>query len=322
MITAPDFRQKQILFLNTYTLGRCNLSFRNENIVITLHGRIHDKMPIRHLLAVFIIGEMTLTSQLIRKCMKNGVSLFLLTRTNETYATIGAYAEGNYLLRQKQYALSEERMLEIARAIVLHKTINQLALLRSIGVNTIGIRSRSAYKKEVKEKLAKATDAATLRGIEGSVSRDFFTAYFSQIEWYKRVPRGKVDPNNVLLDMGYTYLFNFVDSLLRVYGFDTYKGMYHRLFFQRKSLSSDVMEPFRCIIDRALYKTHTLGQFRAADFRRAKGKYYLDYQHSHKYAKIFLTEIMRYKEDMYKYVRSLYYMIINDEGELEQFTIR
>ena len=54
--------------------------------------------------------------------------------------------------------------------------------------------------------------------------------------------------------------FNCMDSLLRLYGFDTYKGFYHKLFFQRKSLACDVMEPFRCVIDKQILKAFNLGQ--------------------------------------------------------------
>lgn len=40
----------------------------------------------------------------------------------------------------------------------------------------------------------------------------------------------KCDPLNTLMDIGYTYLFNFADAHLRLYGFDTYMGVYHQVF--------------------------------------------------------------------------------------------
>ena len=136
------------------------------------------------------------------------------------------------------------------------------------------------------------------------------------------MPRGKVDENNILLDMGYNFLFHFIDSILRVYGFDSYKGIYHQLFFQRKSLACDMMEPFRCIIDKALVKMHTLGQFNKKDFGFRQGQYYLSYKNSGKYAKIFLEEILRYKMGIYYYIRDYYYLILNDEGKVKDFVIR
>jgi CRISP-associated protein Cas1 len=322
MIQLPDFKQKQILFFNAADLKSCDLKLRNENILILEAGKTKDKIPANRLLAIFVIGDTTITSKLIQKLTRVGASLFLLKRNLETYATIGSYAEGNYLLRQKQYHLSEERKFIIGKKIVKNKLINQLALLRSAGIKKINKRSLVNCKNNFKNKIKKADDISTLRGIEGSVGRDYFRAYFSKIGWYKRVPRGKIDENNILLDMGYNFLFHFTDSLLRLYGFDTYKGVYHQLFFQRKSLSCDMMEPFRCIIDRALFKMYRLKQFNKKDFIERKGQYYLSYKNSDKYAKIFLKEILRYKKEIYNYVRDYYYFTLNDEGEIREFLIR
>ena len=123
--------------------------------------------------------------------------------------------------------------------------------------------------------------------------------------------------------MGYTYLFHFMDSLLRLFGFDTYKGAYHQLFFQRKSLACDMMEPFRCIVDRALLKIHTLGRFDAGDFFVKNGNYGLKYTNAARYSKIFLEEILKQKEAIHAFVRGFYYRVLNSEEEsLLPFIIR
>lgn len=83
-----------------------------------------------------------------------------------------------------------------------------------------------------------------------------------------------------------------------------------------------MMEPFRCIIDRTLVKMHNLGQFNAKDFTYRQGSYYLSYKQSSKYAKIFLSEILRYKLDIYHYIRDYYYLILNNEGRVKPFIIR
>ena len=62
------------------------------------------------------------------------------------------------------------------------------------------------------------------------------------------------------------YLFNFIECFLRMYGFDLYVGVFHRLWFKRKSLVCDVMEPFRCIIDRAVRTAYHRKQFSVKDF--------------------------------------------------------
>ncbi len=322
MIQAPDFRERQIFFLDAIKLPDCELSLRNENIFIKSEGKTKDKIPVNKLITIFVIGEMTITSKLIQKISKAGASLYFLKRNFETYASTGAYAEGNYLLRQRQYALGKENELKISKGIVRNKLRNSLSLLRGAGIEEIAKKKRMKYKQVMTVKIDATDNIASLRGLEGVISKDYFETYFAKINWYRRMPRSKVDENNILLDMGYNFLFHFVDSILRVYGFDTYKGIYHQLYFQRKSLACDMMEPFRCIIDKALVKMHTLEQFDKKDFGCRQGQYYLSYKNSGKYAKIFLEEILRYKMDIYNYVRDHYYLILNKEGKVKEFVIR
>jgi CRISPR-associated endonuclease Cas1 len=322
MIQTPDFKERQIFFIDAVKIPDCGLSLRNENIFIKTEGKTKNKIPISKLIAIFIIGDMTITSKLLQKISRSGASLYFLKRNFETYASMGSYAEGNYLLRQKQYKLSQGKSLEMSKNIVLNKLKNSIALLRGAKIKNIGPKTRIKYKKVMMDKIKNTSGIASLRGVEGTISKDYFGAYFAQINWYRRIPRGKIDENNILLDMGYNFLFHFIDSILRVYGFDTYKGIYHQLFFQRKSLACDMVEPFRCIIDKTLVKMHTLKQFDKRDFSQSKGQYYLSYKHSGKYAQIFLKEILRYKMDIYNYIRDYYYLILNDEGEVKDFTIR
>lgn len=84
--------------------------------------------------------------------------------------------------------------------------------------------------------------------------------YFDNVQWNGRKPRIKSDYVNVVLDIGYTMLFNIVDAMLQVYGFDTYYGVFHKCFYMRKSLVCDIMEPIRLIIDYEVRKAINLGQ--------------------------------------------------------------
>lgn len=98
-------------------------------------------------------------------------------------------------------------------------------------------------------------------GLEGTVAKAFFAAYFQDLNWHGRHPRMKSDIINVVLDIGYTILFNFMESFLRMFGFDLYVGVYHRLWFKRKSLVCDLIEPFRCIVDHTVLLGFNRKQF-------------------------------------------------------------
>ncbi len=325
MLTLPDFREKQILFVQPEAGKEYRLKIRNQNIAYEEDGKVVNQVACSKVISLFVLGELSFTSVLLRKCLENGVSIHFLKRNLETYATVGAEASGNYLLRGKQYALSPESGMDIARYIVKNKTGNQLSLLALRGLKEIGAENMPIieYRKYIWEKIDAAKDNQSLLGIEGEMSKKFFQSYFSDIGWRRRIPRGKTDPDNILLDIGYTILFNYVDSLLRLFGFDTYRGVYHRLFFQRKSLSCDIEEPFRCLIEKKLLKMRHLGQVDDKDFGHStkSRQYFLKYEHSSKYAKLFTEAILDEKEEIFKYVRAFYYVVLNGEGELPYFDV-
>jgi len=241
--------------------------------------------------------------------------LFLLNNNFETYAEINSGLESNFLLRYKQYNIKNE--FEIAKKIVKNKVFNQLSLIQQR--NKV-FDLKNEFKKNSR-KIDLAKDEKELLGLEGNYSKIFFREYFKSMNWIRRMPRTKFDISNVLLDIGYTFLFNYIDSLLRLYGFDTYKGFYHKLFFQRKSLACDIMEPFRCIIEYSLLKAFNLGQIRNSDFQFIDGKYQINYLNRQKYVLIFLDSIMKNKEVMFSYVKDFYRFFVVKNREMPFFKL-
>lgn len=318
MLSLPDLKEKQVLFVKTEQGLENNLKIVNDNIVLSKDGKIENRLSCSKALAVFIIGECTLSSVLIRKSLDYGVSIFLLRESLENYAVMNSRAEGNYLLRMKQYAITDE--LSQAKCIIQNKLRNDLRLLKDAG--RITSEQYKAEKAMMTEKISGAADEKELLGLEGSFAKRFFSLYFTELDWYKRMPRTKIDPYNVLLDMGYTFMFNYIDCLLNLFGFDTYKGFYHKLYFQRKSLSCDLVEPCRCLIERRLLSAYHLGQIDKRDFHHANGRYSLKYDQSSKYAKIFLDEIMHHKEEIYLYVKDYYKFVMFGNPDFPDFKIR
>lgn len=309
MLTLPDFKEKQVLFIQTSRNVSNKIKFQNDNIVFTKDDSVVNRASCHKVFAVFIIGDISITSELMKKGLAYGVSFFFLKNNFEVYAAINSAAEGNYLLRMRQYEQTPEEELFIAKQIVRNKVTNQMGLLKARKVG------RQFLEKEegIMSAIENAQNHESLLGMEGNASKEFFGAYFGPIGWSWRMPRVKADVPNFLLDIGYTMMFNFVDALLRLYGFDTYKGCYHKLFFQRKSLACDIVEPFRSLIDREVLKMHTLKRIQEKDFALKDGKLTLSFEHSAKYAQAFLEQIMDNREEVYKYVQGFYRFVMNAE---------
>lgn len=310
MMSYPDFAYKQIIVHIAGGSGE-RLRFRADNIILEDHeGTVLVQHSCHRIFALFIIGEVSLTSVLIRQCASFGFPIVLLGRNMRPIANIHCGAEGNTVLRMKQYNITEERCLQISQEIVRQKIANQAQLLHSLRHLAEDDRSALASLAALNVNSAKSTQE--LLGIEGTASRLFFSAYFRPMGWQRREPRCKLDIYNLLLDIGYTYLFQFIAALLSLYGFDLYCGIYHRFFYQRMSLVCDIVEPFRCIIDRRLRKAYNLGQINVKDFSQRNRQWSLDWKNQDHYVKLFFKDILEEKENLFRFCQYFYRWFVRD----------
>ena len=170
MLTLPDFKEKQILFIDTRSHeGETKIKFLNDNIVFLKDDKVINRASCHKVFTIFILGEITITSGLIKNALKYGISIFFLTFNFRVYAEIGAKGEANFLLRMQQYKMTQKKELELSKFIVLNKMKNQARLLET------------RLSKELKEKIEKAKNDDSLRGLEGNYSKDFFKEYFKDL---------------------------------------------------------------------------------------------------------------------------------------------
>lgn len=318
MLSLPDFQEKQIIIIESGEEKK--MQFRNDNLLLCEEGKILNQVSCYKIFCIFVIGDISVTTVLIKKALSYGISFIFMNKNFKTYAVIGAETEGNTLLRKRQYG--ESCQLEMAKHIVINKIMNQLSLLKGIRKKSTQLKSAIVSIVELIDAVKTATDYRQILGYEGNVSKLFFASYFADYAWHARLPRTKYDPTNTLMDIGYTYLFNFIDALLRLYGFDTYLGFYHKEFYQRKSLVCDVVEPFRCIIDKKIRNAYSLGQVQEKDFSTKNRQYDLQYKEARKYTKLFVEAIMERKEDIFTYVQSFYRAVMKEDVKnLPLFTI-
>lgn len=317
MMSTRDFECKQIAFV--FTNKGEKISFRNDNILIQdSEGKIKHQSTCYRLFLLYICGDYCITSGLLERSSKFGFNIVLMSPNFKITKIIPSKAEGNTLLRKKQYAYDKT---EIAASVISNKIKNQNSLIKKK-------RSKSEEEKEAIEKLKKyAQDVMEpnltqqeIMGIEGISAKIYFKTIFKEYNWTARRPRVKQDIVNCLLDIGYTILFNVINALLEMYGFDVYVGILHTEFFHRKSLVCDIEEPFRPIIDSALLKALNLGQINEKDFWKNQDQYILTWKNSAKYVEIFIKAILEYKNEIFIYIQS-YYRAFMREKEAAEFPI-
>ena len=316
MLTYPDFKEKNIVIVFA-TEGQ-KFSFLNDNLVVKDNeDNIVLQTTCYRLLALWIVGGCSVTSGLLERSKKFAFPILLLSFNFKCIGVWNSPTEGNFLLRKKQYDFQN---ISIAKHLVQNKICNQISNLK-------GIREKSNFCQEAIQKLNDflnqipiINEHKVLLGIEGISAKMYFAQWFDGFNWQGRKPRAKQDPINVMLDIGYTFLFYLIENMLHLYGFDIYQGVYHTNFYKRKSLVCDLQEPFRCLVDKKIKKAFGLSQVKQDDFEVIKGQYFLKRNKSKEYTKWLLSSLLENKADIFLFCQGYYRAFIRGKP-IEEFPI-
>ncbi|MCL4103291.1 type V CRISPR-associated endonuclease Cas1 [Fibrobacter sp. HC4] len=317
MMSTKDFEHKQIIFAMLNEGEK--ISFKNDNIVIRREDNsIKLQSTCYRLFVLFIAGHFSLTSGLMERARKFGFTIVFLNYYMRPYAILPAKAEGNVILRRTQYYYDD---FDIGAYIISNKIHNQNHLLKKIRNKSDDLKKTislmEVYEKSV---LVPGLSLQEIMGTEGVAARGYFEQLFRDYNWTARRPRVKHDVINCLMDIGYTILFNLINAMLELFGFDTYVGVLHREFFHRKSLACDLVEPFRPIVDASLIKALNLGQIHEDDFYVDQGQYFIGGKNAVPYIKIMLDALLDFKNEIFLYVQS-YYRAFVRQKPIDQFPV-
>lgn len=228
MFTSKDVQFRSVFVINCIDKrkmrvqsGELVLEEEREGVTKTL-----TKMPFQKILALFVVGNITITTPLIDKCKRFNVALIVVKPNLRPVFYWSNAAEANYLLRKKQYQFDKDD-ISIAKILVENKIKNQLALLQKTRKTDPKTQQAKQICQESISMLEEIDDYNQLMGMEGWVAKHFFSTYFQQYDWSRRMPRVKPDFINATLDIGYTILFNYIECFVRMFGFDIYVGVYH-----------------------------------------------------------------------------------------------
>ena len=132
MLTLPDFREKKIVFVQAEKDIDHQIRFWNSNVRIFKDGEPVDQISCYLVLCIVIIGNTSITSTLIQRTKKYGISILLLNYSLKSYAEINSIAVGNTAIRMTQYLLSESESISQSKKLVWNKVHNQFLILKKM----------------------------------------------------------------------------------------------------------------------------------------------------------------------------------------------
>lgn len=181
MYTFKDLDVKTVFVINCIEHERSLRVMNGELLLEEKNGEKNKtltKIPFQKLLALFVIGHLTVTTPLLEKCKKYNVALAVVKPNLRPVFYWADYAEANFLLRKKQYECSDND-ITIAKHIVCNKIKNQLtALNKTRKKDDLTIFAVDTCKAAI-DSICDISDYNKLLGLEGLVSKTFFKAYYN-----------------------------------------------------------------------------------------------------------------------------------------------
>lgn len=166
----------------------------------------------------------------------------------------------------------EEFELDFIRKTAIAKLNNQSMLLKARQIDV-------GCLEELIKKCQISSEVDTLRGYEGAGAAYYWKQYaelINSFNFQQRKYHPSPDPVNALLSLGYSIMYNRMAEGLIAAGLSPWDGVYHKNQGKHYALASDMMEPFRFLIDRIVLALINTSQITEDDFRlieSPKGNY-------------------------------------------------
>lgn len=273
--------------LNTLyvTTDGAYLRLNNEAVEVVLESEVIKRVPLHHLGAIVMLGNITVSPPLMERCAQEGRSLVWLNEFGRFRARVEGPVSGNVLLRRVQHnALNDaETTCALARRFVQGKLQNQIQVLqraaRERAETADSLREAVAQIRTYLQSLGAARDLDAIRGAEGYASKVYFealdgliTAQRDSFRMLSRTRRPPRDRFNALLSFVYSLLTSDCVSALEGVGLDPQVGYLHALRPGRPALALDLMEELRpALADRFALSLVNLQQLTPDHFEERPG---------------------------------------------------
>lgn len=239
------------------------LSLDGENIVCHIGDDKKFRMPFSNIEDIYCFSYLGCSPALMGKCADYGIGLSFFSPNGEFLARVEGKKRGNILLRKAQFERFADPDILLAQNTVAAKLSNIRHLIRrsmrdNPELDIDGELSRCIeYLESGIERVYEMNTQETVMGLEGSCAKAYFGIFDRLILKQKdvfrlnaRTKRPPLDPVNAVLSFLYTIATSACASALEGVGLDSCYGFYHSLRPGRSSLACDMVEEFRCIIER------------------------------------------------------------------------
>ena len=259
------------------------LHLDHDSVLARVDGQLLGRVPLRRLEGIAAIGRVSITPPLIHKCAETGIVVSWFSSSGRYSGTFRGRTTGNVLLRLDQYRCHEnvQARLALARIFVAAKLINcarftrHAAHLATSESKATTLRARAHTLEDARLALAKSPSLDSVRGVEGSASREHFLnvrlALKRETEFTTRTRRPPLSSFNAVLSFVYSLARLRIEHACDGVGLDPQVGYLHHVRPGRPALALDLLEEHRPALDHLCVTLNNRGQLPDRCFEHQDG---------------------------------------------------
>lgn len=220
--------------------GKAKISYKNDYLIIR-----KDELKMVHLSEINTIivdsTQVTVTTYLLSELAKKKIKIVFCDEKRLPFGEVVPYYGSHNTSKKvaKQFTWLDENKRMVWTEVVKQKILNQSSFLKKIGSDNYP--KLNGYAEEL------LINDSTNR--EGHAAKVYFNSLFG-----KGFTRDDENDINAALNYGYTIILSNFTKEIVSNGYVTQIGIRHKNEFNHFNLSSDLMEPFRTIVDELVYE--------------------------------------------------------------------
>ncbi len=236
------------------------------------------EVPLHRIDRIIIMGIAQITGSALALLLDRGIPLVLTTKTGRIRGTLLPSMDPAMQLRKNQYNLSDNAQycLDFASDLVQTRAHNDITVIKRYARNHRSdfLKERIKTMDELASGIASKASIDQLRGSEGAIARQYFSALVDIFKplgfsFAGRIRRPPGDPVNAMLSFCYILLTEMVCSAIQSAGLDVFCGFMHKPNRNAPALALDMVEQFRQpIVDRFVMLVLNRRQFSEQDFEK------------------------------------------------------
>jgi len=289
---------EKTLFITTHGL---KIS-KSGNCLVAKGKDFKKKIPFGVFDHVFILSNVTITTQTLKALSKNGKYVFIINTAGKVQSIVlPEFLPSAEKRRLKQYEKMKDESWRISltkellrrKAVLANKVLEKFRKAQGLPISNNPLAG--TLHKEVEGMVWKADSLELLRGVDGYIMRSIYTDFASSIKAFsfkKRSYHPPEDEANAVLSLVFSMFYSLLIPLVVSYNLDPYVGFFHEKRGTHAPLASDLLELAR---PELVFFTADLlngGYLNENDFKRFKEGCYLRPNATRVVCKLFMEKVL------------------------------